>query len=300
MQLTRYKKILVVIHPLSMNKPFVSFEDELEDFCREHKIDCIRFTTSGQGDQLKLKELFYHEKPDVVIAAGGDGTVSLCGNVLTATNTPLAIIPAGSTNGLAKELEIPLNSSDALNLLTSGKEKKIDTLLINGRNSFHISDLGFNARILKRVSKSSVRGRIFYFIYSFYEFLRYKPSKYEVRTAEGYFKGKALMLIITNSRGFGYNLKVNPTGLIDDGVFEICIIKKFPKFHVFKLLYRVYTKTLHKSIYSRIIKATKATIYNLKSGEIHIDGEPVEMANKIDVEINPSGLTVLVPDTNKS
>lgn len=294
MQNIAYKKLLIVVHPLSVNKLFATFEDDYEDFCNTNKITCLRFNTTGDGDLLKLRELYYSEKPDLIIAAGGDGTVSLCGNVVVNTSTPLAIIPAGSTNGLAKELNIPFNTTAALDLILNGKIKPVDTLKLNGRNSFHISDLGFNARILKRVSLSSRRGRILYFLFSLNEYFRYKHSKYEVKTPDNYFKGKALMLIITNSRGFGYNLKVNPTGMIDDGIFEICIIKKFPRIHVFKMLYRVYSKTLHKSGYAKIIKATKATINNLRKGEIHIDGEPVEMNDTISVEINPAGLHVLV------
>ena len=291
----RYKKILVVAHALSANKLFTSFVDECTDFCETHNIKQIKYNTTGEGDLLKLRELFYEEKPDLVVAAGGDGTVNLCGNVVIETSIPLAIVPAGSTNALAKELNIPLTTNAALDLINTGKEKTIDTLKINGRNSFHISDLGFNAKILKRVSKSSMRGRITYFVFSLLEYFSYFPKKYEVLSPEGNFKGKALMIIITNSRGFGYNLKVNPTGIIDDGVFEICIIKKFSKFHVFKMLYRVYSKTLHKSKYSRIIKAKKATIHNLKGSEIHIDGEPVVLGKKINVEINPRSLKVIVP-----
>jgi diacylglycerol kinase (ATP) len=295
MQAFPFQKVLIVVHPISANKLFATFEDDFEDFCFEHNIICLRYNTTGEGDQLKLRELFYDEKPDVIVAAGGDGTVNLCGNVVAGTSTPIAIIPVGSTNGLAKELNIPLTTTAALNLLITGRAKSIDTLALNGRLSFHISDLGFNARILKRVSKSSVRGRIFYFLYSLNEFFRYKPSKYEVTTPDRYFKGKALMIIITNSRGFGYNLIINPGGIIDDGIFEICIIKRFPRIHVFKMLYRVYSKTIHKSRYAKIIKATRATILNLKSEEVHIDGEPVEMEEKISVEINPGSLNILVP-----
>ncbi len=104
------------------------------------------------------------------------------------------------------------------------------------------------------------------------------------------------MLIITNCRGFGYNLKVNPTGIIDDGIFEICIIKSFPRWHIFKMIYRVYSKTIHKSRYAKILRATKATIYNLNKGEIHIDGEPVDLDEVIKVEINKGSLNVIVPD----
>ena len=289
------KKLLFVVHPFAADKLFATFENSYNDFCENNNAACIRYNTTGEGDLLKLREIYYHEKPDLIIAVGGDGTVNLCANVVVGTKTPLAIVPTGSTNGLAKELNIPMATVPALDLIIKGSIKTIDTLKINDKNSFHISDLGFNARILKRVSKSSWKGRISYFLFGLNEFFRYWPQRYEVITPDNYFKGKALMIIITNSRGFGYNLKVNPLGLIDDGVFEICIIRKFPRLHVFKMLYRVFSKSLHKSRYAKIIKATQATIRNLKSGEIHIDGEPVEMDNNISVTINPASLNVAVP-----
>lgn len=289
------KKLLFVVHPFAADKLFATFENSYNDFCENNDVACIRYNTTGEGDLLKLREIYYHEKPDRIVAVGGDGTVNLCANVVVGTKTPLAIIPTGSTNGLAKELNIPMTTVTALNLIIKGIVKTIDTLKINDKNSFHISDLGFNARILKRVSKSSWKGRISYFLFGLNEFFQYKPQKFEVATTENYFKGKALMIIITNSRGFGYNLKVNPLGIIDDGVFEICIIRKFPPLHVFKMLYRVYSKTLHKSRYAKILKATQATIRNLKSGEIHIDGEPFETDDVITVTINPASLNVIVP-----
>jgi diacylglycerol kinase family enzyme len=61
------------------------------------------------------------------------------------------------------------------------------------------------------------------------------------------------------------------------------------------MLYRVYSKTLHKSRYAKIIKATKATVYNMKSGDFHIDGEPVDVDEVINIAMNKASLKIFVP-----
>ena len=97
--------------------------------------------------------------PQKIVAVGGDGTVSLVAKQLLGSSIPLAILPGGSANGMATELNIPKDPSSALDIIVDGKEKKCDVLKINENNiCIHLSDLGLNARIVKYFDKNTMRG----------------------------------------------------------------------------------------------------------------------------------------------
>ena len=80
-------------------------------------------------------------KFDIIVAVGGDGSVNEIGKQLINTNTTLAIIPAGSGNGLSRNLNIPMNIKKAILLINKGNTKAIDTVKINNQAfSFPIDD----------------------------------------------------------------------------------------------------------------------------------------------------------------
>jgi YegS/Rv2252/BmrU family lipid kinase len=291
---TDIKKIMFVYNPMAGGEA-AAIEDDILLHSRHHGWITLFYFVTGINDKQDLGILINRFDPQVVVAAGGDGTVNLVAAHLLHTNRILGIIPAGSTNGLAKELNIPIGLNEALDVIASGKSKRIDTLSVNGLCVVHICDVGFNARILKRISKSGIRGKLSYLWYGLSEFMNYQPARYQVATTERRFEGEAVMIIITNARGFGYNLHVNPDGKIDDGYFEISVIKSFPRSYLFKLLYRIYRKNLNKSGYNLVIKTQKAVVKNPAHSEVHIDGEPVAGFDTLNVEIIRRSLEILVP-----
>ncbi len=287
-------RIMFVYNPMS-GSVADHVEDDILLHCRHHKWNYLFYYVTGIDDKQNLSKLIESFLPQVVVAVGGDGTVNLVASQIINSITTLGIVPTGSTNGLAKELGIPLEISEALDVIAANNTKKIDTLTINGMCSVHICDVGFNARILKRVSKSNLRGKLSYAWHGLIEFMNYTPERYKVSTKDRLFEGEAVMIIITNARGFGYNLHVNPEGIMDDGLFEISIIRTFPRSYLFKLLYRVYRKTLNQSGYNIVMRARKALVINSAHSDVHIDGEPVPSFDKLNIDLLEKSLDVIVP-----
>jgi diacylglycerol kinase family enzyme len=232
----------------------------------------------------------------VVVAVGGDGTVSLVAHVLNHGPTPLAIIPLGSGNGLSKDLGIPQDMAAAIDLLKAGQIRAIDSLDILGHTVFHLADLGFNARIVKIFCEGETRGPGTYARIAFQEYLRYEPFQYKIVTDQETFEGPAFMLTIANANAFGSNAAINPDGVVDDGFFEICLLEPFPKAAALGILINLYTDTIHKSVYSRILKCRQATIYKETADVVQIDGEPVALGNELQVHLHRRSLRVLVYD----
>jgi diacylglycerol kinase family enzyme len=103
------------------------------------------------------------------------------------------------------------------------------------------------------------------------------------------------MLTIANANTFGSNASINPGGIIDDGKFEICLIEPFPKAAGLGILYKLYTDAINESVYTRRIRCSQATIYNLDEEVAHVDGEPKVLGKEIKVKIHPGSLKVILP-----
>src|SRR5207248_11105267 len=125
-----------------------------------HSIE--HFFLSGQNDEASLKQWIEKVRPSVVVAVGGDGTVSLVAKQLLGTKIILAILPAGSANGMAKELNIPTNINDALAIILKGEQKCCDVIKINEHLCFHLSDIGLNAKMVKYFAEGNIRGLLGY------------------------------------------------------------------------------------------------------------------------------------------
>ena len=292
------RKILFVFNPIAGGKDKQYLIEIIKRFGLKQNIECDFFATSGNEDFEKLQEYVNQQHYDALVAIGGDGTVNLSGRVLVGTKIPLGIIPQGSANGLAKDLGIPEDIEEALKLIGRFKSYPIDTLKINGRDSFHLSDFGYNARIIHRFAESIIRGKISYLWYGLIEFFTFKPFSYLIKTPLMTYEGKAFMMIVTNTHQFGNDVVVNPLGKIDDGLFEIVIIKPFSRWLAAHVIHKLVTRTIHRSKYSKLIKCNEAIIYNRENESFHIDGEPKNVGEKIEIHIVPKGLYIFRPNND--
>ena len=292
--------LLFVINPISGDIEKEDITTEIENFCIAHQFNLTFFETSGDNDLLNLKNNLRNNNYDLVLAVGGDGTVHLVGSALIHSEIPMGIIPMGSGNGLSKDIGIPQEILEALEVLLNFNIRPIDTLSVNNRISVHLTDFGFNALVVKLFNEGNTRGPGVYAFLAMQQYLTYEPKKFRIETDTENFIGEAFMVTVTNANAYGSNAAINPTGVIDDGKFEICLIEPFPKTAGLELLYHLYNNTIGSSIYSKIIRCQRATIYNLENDVMHIDGEPIDLSEKIDIKVLPKSLKMIVPNTLNS
>src|SRR5687767_9872693 len=152
-------KILFVINPVSGGKEKHDWEQQIRNYFRESEHNMEFYLLTGTSDEASVKHYIQSLKPDRVVGVGGDGTIKMLAEMLLHSETPLGIIPAGSANGMAKELEIPLDVNTALDITVNGVVKPIDVIKINDNEScIHLSDLGLNAMLVKYFERSKKRG----------------------------------------------------------------------------------------------------------------------------------------------
>lgn len=286
--------LLFVINPQSGNKDNRDFNDLISGFAEKHGFKYRILETKGEGDEERLAKAIIEFRPKTVIAIGGDGTVNLAASQLVGHEIDLAIIPAGSANGLAFNLNIPKDFKKAIEKLIDTKPKPLDVILINNRYyCLHLSDIGINARVVKRFEREGSEGLTGYALQLFKELRtpgnlirgRVKTLNYEKRI-------KAEMIVIANAKSFGTGAQINPLGEPDDGKFEIVIIKPYQWWFMFKILIAFFTGKLHKLQNVKIITTSEGKITLEKPQDFQIDGEILEGITEINLSIIKSALNV--------
>ena len=293
-------KYLFIINPIAGDIDKAHIPDHLKDICRQKEVDFSILETTGNDDQIKIKDRIDEFDPEVIVVIGGDGTVNMVSRVIMEKDIIMGIVPQGSGNGLAKDLKIPLDYNKAVDLIFKMNVIAMDTLLINDHPSFHISDIGFNARVVENFTKKKIRGQFAYAIALLQEFFSYKPKRYKVVTPEMTWEDTALLVAIANANQFGSNTTINPIGEVDDGNFEISILKYFSLIDGFAVFYRLWRNRIHSSRYSKLIKCTEAVIYNLDEETMQIDGEMVPSYKEVKIKLLPRSLKVIVPEKKTS
>ncbi len=232
---------------------------------------------------------------DIVIAVGGDGTVNEVGRGLINSNTALGILPTGSGNGLARFLQMPFKVNKSLEVINHGNIKSIDVIKVNSYYSLNVAGIGFDAFISHRFAHKKKRGPLAYMQLISKEFPKYKSEFYCLDIDGEIIELDAFLISFANSSQYGNNFHIAPQARIDDGLIDVCLIKDFPKYTAPALLISLVDQSIDKSKYDKIVKARKVTISHSKPLQGHVDGEPVDLGKKVNIEIMPLALKVVIP-----
>lgn len=286
-------KILVVINHKSGSGNDVSLKGLIAAQAKNEDFDYRIYSMSGNDEEKILAEIKSYE-PTLVAAAGGDGTVKMMAGILAGTDIPLAIIPYGSANGMAKELGIN-NIDTSLDMLSSGKDKTIDLIDINGHICIHLSDIGLNARIVKRFEEDPRRGISTYARHLFGEMFLLKKYRFNISYDAKSMILKGVSITFANASKYGTGAVINPAGLLDDGKFELVIVKPFPRIKLLSIAWKMFLGSLDTSDYVEIVSCKTAKILTSKKTTLQIDGEVIGKVKEINLKILPGALRVLIP-----
>jgi diacylglycerol kinase (ATP) len=286
-------KVLFVINPKSGVQNAQPLDELIRDQAEKAGFEYRIFIIRGEA-KVTIQELITEYKPDRVAAAGGDGTVNLIAGILAQTDIPMLIIPSGSANGMAKELEI-YNIEQALALLLEGEEKKIDLIQINGHISIHLADVGLNARIVKRFEADTRRGILTYARHLFGEIFLLKHYKFKITADQKQITRTAVSVTFANASKYGTGAVINPHGRVDDGLFELVIVKPFPDIQILSIAWKMFRNKLHTSDYVEVISCREATLRCNHRTTLQIDGEVIGKVKDFKIEMMHHALKTIVP-----
>jgi YegS/Rv2252/BmrU family lipid kinase len=252
------------------------------------------FLTESEGHASDLARHAVGAGADLVIAWGGDGTINEVGRTLAFSETALGIVPAGSGNGLARELGIPFSPRAALSHALTKPVREIDAAEIEGRLFFNVAGIGLDALVAERVSRKhhAHGGLRRYIIASSRELMDYTPVEYTIHTDTDTFSQTALVVVIANSRQYGYGACIAPTASFTDGELDLVIIEDRGLAGNLLRMPSLLTGRLHRRSGVIVRKVKAVTITSAAPMDFHVDGEAFSGGVQLSAQVRPAALRV--------
>lgn len=234
---------------------------------------------------------------DLVLVAGGDGTVNTVGCSLIGTNTIIGVIPSGSGNGFARHFEIPLGPNKAVRALADAKVKSIDIGKVNGRPFLVTCSMAWDASIVRSFEKSLVRGVLPYVFAGVNEFFQYRaqPVRISIDDAEPVEYKDPIVFTVANLSQYGGGAVIAPSARSDDGRLEVVLALSRDLPQLIINFPRLFDGSVDKIRELITFKFQKLTVERGHEADIQVDGELVSAGKRIEIEVVPSALKVLVP-----
>lgn len=292
------KKVLFVINPIfGINRDPDKIVQWIEQLWRDSGVEYQIVKTSQRGNGTELARQAAARGVDMVVAAGGDGTINEVARGLIDTSTALGVIPAGSGNGFARNMGIPLDHRSAIAALREPSFRQIDAGKINNYYFFNVAGLGLDAVISDRFHYSKMRGSFPYFVIGVKEFFRYQPQPVDILLDGREIRRSPLLLSFANLPEFGVNATIAPNARPDDGLIDLCILSPVKFGRALLNLPKLFDGRIDQLPEMEIYQVPKAIIRRSHQGPIHTDGDPHPDNNELTVEVLPGKLKLALGKT---
>jgi diacylglycerol kinase (ATP) len=265
-------------------------------YLREHgwRVDLWYTHAPGDGEQLARKAVAQHA--NLVIAAGGDGTINELIQALAGTETALGVLPNGTVNVWAREMGIPLDDAGARDVLLHGKTCRVDLGCVNGRYFLLMVGIGLDGEVTQAVERKPLKrlGVIGYALVALWLGPGYHGFPVAVQM-DGYaVRTRALQIFIGNTQLYAGAIKFTWKARCDDGLLDLCIVRKRNVFGRIMVLWDFLMRREQRRLWVRYDTFTSIKIETPEPVAFQIDGEAAGHTPAV-FTITPAALKVVVP-----
>lgn len=305
---SRPKKIVVAINP---SASFGSTRDVGPAVVQTLRAMGHEVTSLTEPDFDQLSEsarAAVKKRPDALVVVGGDGMVNLGTNLVAGTKVPLGLIPSGTGNDMARGLNIPHEDTEAAirtldQALTDGP-RTIDAGRITwtdpvtgvkGERWFACAlSAGFDAIVNERANAMRhPKGPSRYILAMLAELALLKPLSYRITLDGEVIETKAVLVALSNNVSFGGGMKITPNAKVDDGLFDVLLVKPLSRISFLRIFPRVFKGTHITDPRVRILHAKNVRV-EADGIVAYGDGERIAPL-PLDVELVPGALRFLAP-----
>lgn len=293
--LLRPKRIVFIVNPKAGTNLQKHIRESVEKHLNHRKFEYgFRFTErAGHAKTLALEAVA--EGYEIVVAVGGDGSINEVASALLGTEAVLGIVPAGSGNGLAMHLGYGRDIDEAVKKINTAEVRLIDIGMMNGQPFINIAGIGFDGLVSNMMKESNWRGFIPYFLNSVKAGLQYTPRLCRIEIDDKVLTEKCFIISVANGPMWGYNFQIAPDARLDDGFFEVVIMKEAPRWQYFALVPSSLTGKIYESDIVEHFRARHVKIVAEGKNYIHLDGEGQLLEGALEFEIKPKALKILAP-----
>ena len=290
-------KIYFIVKPLSVTV-FKKLQNSIEKTFDKKKYSLYILNTLNKGHAIDLAQKAISEKANLIVACGGDGTINEVAQALVQTKIPLAIIPLGSGNGIARHFKIPFGISKALQIIKKNKFAKMDVGVVNEYYFFGNMGCALESHFIRSYQKNQWHG-IFAYVIAFIDaVLGFKHQRIQIEYGKEKQKISPFVMLISNTNQQGYNFSLTPQAQSDDGLIDLFWMEKSNTFNKIKFLINALMRRKLTSEGCNIMRlsALKISLFSKGNFYVQIDGEYLAIASKdLDIKVLHKKLNVIVP-----
>lgn len=295
------KKLIFLVNPISGTRPKADLADLVKQTAERFKSQAIVLPTVASGDYSFVRQRIEEEAYTDVIICGGDGTVNNVMSDLRDLDIHFGIVPCGSGNGLAYCAGIPKNPQKAIELAFTGKARYIDAFLVNEQFACMLCGLGFDAKVAHDFAQQPGRGLLTYTQQTIKNYFTATTYHFEMVVEEHVIQTDAFFISVANSNQFGNQFTIAPKASLNDGLLDIVVVPKMNKAILpFALMQQVRTGQLTSALEEQTgtiqyFQTAKIQIRNKDLAPLHIDGEPRESLETLNIRIMPRCVQLIQP-----
>lgn len=269
----------------------------------------VRLTTPEQGAAELTKDAIA-QGAEMIIASGGDGTLSAAATALIHTDIPLGVIARGTANAFATALGIPTQIPAACDLILQGHTQKIDVAQLDEYFIILLSGVGFEAEMINQADRELKNrlGNLAYVWSGFKQVINPKPFTAIIRTDEETIETDAIAITVANIAPAMSILAQGPAGIIgDDGLLDLTYITPDGLTDTIAAIGDLMQSAI------RGVEATQKHVHYLRSKHIQIETQPVQRLAidgeivgetspgvPLDIKCIPQALIVVVPKAEQT
>ncbi|MCM1355390.1 MAG: diacylglycerol kinase family lipid kinase [Staphylococcus sp.] len=288
-------KARLIINPISGTKNKAGLDRLVIDSLSPLGWEVEVVFTKGHGDATRLAHSAIEKNCDTVIAAGGDGTINETAAALCGTGVVLGILPCGSGNGLARHLGIPIDLREGLKVILENHPETIDYATVNDRKFFCTCGVGFDAAVSAAFARKKTRGKLTYIQSTFETYASYEPEYYTISANGQKLTEKAFLVAVCNASQYGNNAYIAPSASINDGLLDVTIIHAGNTLSTALVGVDMMTGMIERNMLINTFRTDNIIIERERRGPFHLDGEPLDFDERLDIRCHHNGLKVFTP-----
>jgi YegS/Rv2252/BmrU family lipid kinase len=233
--------------------------------------------TQAPGDATALADAARAEGFDRMVVAGGDGTINEAVNGLVQPGPaapPLALIPLGTANVLARELGLPGRPEALAEVIADGEARAVALGRVDGRHFTLMAGAGFDAQVVASVTPrlKARLGKAAYVLMSLWHILAYRRRLYAVDI-----DGQACVaasVVVSNARHYGGPFVIAPAADMAEASLQVCLFERAGRWHAIRYSLALVTGRLARLPDVRLVEARRVRIGGRQAGEpVQVDGD---------------------------
>ncbi len=271
--MNRYK---FIVNPIAGGGRAKSMMPDIEKYFQKANLDYEIYQTSGREDAISAARRAAEEGFNIVVAAGGDGTVNEVLNGIVGSGAALAVIHGGKGNDFALSVNMPKETEAACRVLEKAAIKKIDLGKVLDRHFINSVGVGFDATVALRVNRGiKPLNGVSAYIYAVFEtLLTYRPIEMEIELGDGMkFSQKPMLVAVGIGRTYGGGMMILPDAVQDDGLLDICVLDRMNNialaYHFPKVFSGKHVTLKEAALY----RSQEITLHLSEQCPLHMEGE---------------------------